>query len=258
MMRPTKRTIGLAWSVMAAWIGSGAPAAAQGWEGRGFLSVDGSYQASATEFASDATFTLYTEGGSLDTTYKIKAGPVINVRGGVRVWRNLALGAGVTQFNRTHTATVAARLPHPFFFGRLRDASGDAGDLTREETGVHLEVTWLVPLGDKLDLSVFGGPSYIQIKQDLVRQVTYSESYPYDTATFGGADRSSGTKANVGFNVGGDVTYLFTKRIGVGGFVRLTRASIQLQPVQIAPDTGTVDKVDAGGAQVGGGLRVRF
>lgn len=268
-MRRTKRTVAVACGVMASWLFYGTPAAAQSnsWDGRGFLSVDGGYQASTTDFASTGKFTLYAEDGSLNADYKVKAGPGVNVRGGARVWRNLALGVGVTRFSRTHSANVTARLPHPFYFGSscptsvptcVREVSGEVTGLTHEETAVHVEATWMIRLGDKVDVSAFGGPSYIQLKQDLVRQVSYTESYPYDTATFGGADKVSHTKAKVGFNVGADVAYMLTKRIGLGGSIRYTRVSLQLQPVQIAPDTGTVEKMDAGGAQAGGGLRVRF
>ena len=51
-----------------------------------------------------------------------------------------------------------------------------------------------------------------------------------------------------GFNVGADVGYYFTKNVGVGGIVRFSQTKV----------TFSLGEVDAGGAMVGGGLRLRF
>ena len=57
------------------------------------------------------------------------------------------------------------------------------------------------------------------------------------------------SRGKAGFNVGGDVAYMFQPHVGVGADVRFTRARIALT------DTATVT---AGGAHIGGGLRLRF
>jgi hypothetical protein len=57
-------------------------------------------------------------------------------------------------------------------------------------------------------------------------------------------------KTTVGINLGVDVTYLVTKRFGVGGLARYTWGSADLD--------GAADKLTVGGFQIGGGLRVRF
>jgi hypothetical protein len=57
-------------------------------------------------------------------------------------------------------------------------------------------------------------------------------------------------KTTVGINLGVDVTYLVTKRFGVGGLARYTWGSADL--------AGAADKLTVGGFQIGGGLRVRF
>ena len=92
----------------------------------------------------------------------------------------------------------------------------------------------------------------LDIKQSIATEVNYTEQFPYDAATFVGVDsrRISGTAT--GFNVGADVRWMFTRNIGVGGLVRFTRAKVDLEI-----DSRTV-QVDAGGAQVGAGLRLAF
>ena len=56
----------------------------------------------------------------LTTAEQVEGGLRAAGRGGVRVWRNLAVGVGFSRFNTGSEAVVAAALPHPFFFDRER------------------------------------------------------------------------------------------------------------------------------------------
>ena len=95
---------------------------------------------------------------------------------------------------------------------------------------------------------VFGGPSFFTVKQSVVTGITYDEDYPYDEATFSGADVETEEEQKTGFNVGADVGYYFTRNVGVGGIIRFSQTKV----------TFSLGEVDAGGAMVGGGLRFRF
>ena len=53
-----------------------------------------------------------------------------------------------------------------------------------------------------------------------------------------------------GFHLGVDVTYLVTKRFGVGGLLRYTHGSVSLE--------GASDALTVGGFQIGVGGRLRF
>ena len=94
----------------------------------------------------------------------------------------------------------------------------------------------------------FGGPSFFTVKQSVVTAVQRTEAYPYDEATFSGATVETEEESTNGFNVGADVAYYFTKNIGVGGIVRFSSATAAF----------SLGDVDAGGALVGGGVRLRF
>src|SRR5437867_12813996 len=96
----------------------------------GFVVVNGGYQLTTNDFADGATRRQNAEDGRLDTTYAVKAGPAIDVAGGARVWRQLAVGVGVTRFSTSTPATLKGTVPHPFFFNRLRAVSGDVDGLT--------------------------------------------------------------------------------------------------------------------------------
>ena len=221
---------------------------------RGFVTVNGGFQATATDFADNVVFTKFVEEGDLDAAYGLGAGALrYDVGGGVRVWRNLAVGVAVSSFRKDNDTTVTARVPHPFFFDRDRHVSGSQGDLGREETAVHVQAAWVAAVNEALEVTIFGGPTFFNVKQDLVTDVLFTQEYPFDTAAYAGTTVGRQSESTVGFNVGADVAYYFSGRIGVGWLARYSRATIDL-PSQ---DGGTV-AVDTGGFHTGGGLRLRF
>ena len=250
--RQMARMASMATMLSVAVLGSAVTAAAQ--QGaRGFVTLNGGYQATSMDFADNIVFTRFVEEGDIDADYGLGAGPLYDVGGAVRVWRNLALGVAVSVFTKDDDASVTARIPHPFFFDRDRRISGAQGDLRREETAVHVQAIWAVPVNQAFEIAVFGGPTFFNITQDLVTDVLFTNTYPYDTAAYTGTTTGRQSESTVGFNVGADVTFYFSGHVGVGVLARFSRATIDL-PSQ---DGGTV-AVDTGGFQTGGGLRLRF
>lgn len=222
---------------------------------RVYVSVNGGYQGTSTKFTNTVLFVENLESGSFEANYAVKSGPEFDVGFGVRLVGPLGVGLAVSRFTSTDTATVTAEIPHPFFFNMPRSVSGEGGGIRREETGVHVQALFIIPAAKRLKVTLFGGPSFFRVRQSLVSNVTYSETYPYDTATFEGVEtteKSSGAK-KVGLNAGVDGTVLLWSNVGVGGQVRFSRASIDLT----SPDGKTL-AVDVGGVQVGAGLRLRF
>jgi hypothetical protein len=228
--------------------GASAPARAQSaWTDRGFVNVSGFFQPSSS-FSNTVQPTDFAEPSVVDTTYKTGSVPGFEAEGGARLWRNLAIGVGVSWFSKDTAGAVSAQVPHPFFFNKPRAVSGDA-NLSRDETAVHLEALWMVPLAIRWQLALSGGPSWFSVHQDVVSDVAITQTYPYDSATFASATTVHRSASKAGFNAGADVTFLLRPRVGLGFGVMFSHASVPLD------DTLTVD---AGGAHVGGGLRVRF
>jgi opacity protein-like surface antigen len=230
------------------------PALAQTGESfRGFVSVNGGYQASSTDFRDSIAVTEFVEQGSVDSSYTVKGGPQLDIAGGARVWRSLGIGVGVTRFSKSGAASVAGKIPHPFFFNQARSVEGEAAGLKREELAVHIQAMAIVPGGERLSLAVFAGPSFFNIKQGIVQRLQYSQQYPYDTATFSGVDTDTPSESAIGFNAGADVGYFFARNVGIGGVIRFSRASADFTSID-----GETLGVDAGGVQAGAGLRLRF
>ena len=240
--------------------GLGVPALARAQSGagavvpfRGFVSVDGLFQATSNDFDTAVTFRANAEDGEFTTDYTLRNGPAFDVSGGAMVWRQLGVGVGVSRFSRDTPARLTAEVPHPFFFNRPREVSGGVGGLKREELAFHVQARGVFPLSPRLQLAVFGGPSFFKVKQGVVTAFDYDETYPYDTATFRSATTDEVDESVIGFHAGADVSYFFTQNVGVGGILRYAGASVDIT----APDGDTVD-VSVGGLQVGAGLRLRF
>ena len=222
-------------------------------EHRGFFSLNGVFQATTSDFADDASFTLFVEEGDFEANYNGGTGVAFDAAGGVRVWRNLAVGVGVSIFDTDSSTAVTASLPHPLHFDRHRQVDGTADGLMRRERGIHVQATWMMPVSDRLDLSIFGGPTFFTVDQDLVTEVMFEHTFPFDTASFTGTATSSQSESAVGFHVGIDVAFYLSANVGVGGVARFSRATVDFSSVG-----GSIVSTDAGGLQAGGGLRVRF
>jgi hypothetical protein len=214
---------------------------------RVIVSVNASYLAASRTFDDTRTFDLYAEQGSFTTDYEVEARVGVDAGAFVRVWRNLAVGGAFTTHKDDSELAVEASIPHPLLFNHPRHVEGTAPG-TREETAIHLQVAYVVPLSGKFQVVVFGGPSFFTVKQSVVTGITYDEDYPYDEATFSGADVEVEEEKKTGFNVGADVGYYFTPNVGVGGIIRFSQTKV----------TFSLGEVDAGGPMIGGGLRLRF
>ena len=249
--RQMTRMASMAAMISVSVLGAAVTVAAQ--DGRVFIDINGGLQATSSDFADNIVFTEFVEDGDLDATYGIDSGVIIDIGGGIRLPGNLGVGVGFSRFDTSNDASVDARIPHPFFFDRYRSIAGSATGLTRTETAVHIQLRWFAPAPDLIDLSLFGGPTFFNLTQGLVTAVGFSQSYPFDEASFAEASSAQQSKSAVGYHVGADVGFFFSSNVGIGALLRFSRASVDL----VSEDGGTVS-IDTGGFHAGGGLRLRF
>jgi hypothetical protein len=248
-MMPSRR----ATCCLAVILSAAAPAAAQTWPERVHISVNGAFQAATNDFSDRFEFERNLETGSTDVDYPVQGGFLFDAGVGYRLVKNLGVGVSVSHFTRSDAAQTTSSVPHPFFFDQPRQVMGDAADMARAETTVHVQAMYLWNPAGPLRLILSGGPSFFSVTQDLVTEVTVNETFPFDTAEFGSAQRREESGSAPGFNVGADVLWMLSRQLGVGGLVRFARASIDLN----APGNRTIS-VDAGGVYVGGGIRLLF
>jgi len=217
------------------------------------IGVSGGGQQTAEDVSDHFSFPKNVETETIDVTYPKQPWGLIDLAAGFRVWKNLGVGVAVTVASGKGKADVTASVPHPFLFNQPRIISGTEEDIAHSETGVHLQLQYLVPATGRLHFVLEGGPSWFNVDHEVVTDVTVTESYPYDTAAFGGAVTKTTKASAAGFNAGVDVTWMFLESVGVGGIVRYTRADIDLKAVE-----GRSLSMKAGGLQGGAGIRVVF
>jgi hypothetical protein len=218
------------------------------------ISANAGVQPSSIAITSSTTTPVYAENETVTTAYNVGSGVFFDGGALIRVGGGLHAGVAVSSFMKQNDGDIASTIPHPFFYNTPRAVSGVAGGLERSEVVTHVQAAYVIQLGRSIDIAVSAGPSWFHVSQDLVTGITFAERYPYDVVTFTAASTASTTADSVGINAGVDVGVKLSKNIGLGGLVRYSHTSVEF------PLSGalTSPKSDAGGFQVGGGLRLYF
>jgi hypothetical protein len=224
------------------------------WLDRGYFAANGIYEGGASAITQTQSWASFAETAAVTVENPAVNAGGVDVGGAFRVWRNLAVGAAVTVVSRSGDATVSGSMPNPLYLNRPIALDGGFGT-SNSQVGFHLQVGWVVPMPPKMQLMVFGGPSIFQVKQTIVQAqgIGLSAGYPFESGAISTANTTEASETAIGFGAGADVSYFFSRTVGVGGIVRYAKASVSF-PVTGQPSVET----DAGGFQVGAGLRVRF
>jgi len=233
------------------------PAFAQAlpWEGKGFVNVNFGMQVkSASLVTTNETFKIYDEPGKLTAAQTIDGrAPYIDFGGGLRVFGNIGVGFSYSRLSTEGSALVGAEIPSPLVYDQPRTATSALTGAEHVEKSFHFQAIWMLPVSDKLDVVVSGGPTLFQLTQGTVTTPTFAEvGPPYNTVNLK-ASMVIATGSQIGFNVGADLTYRFANNVGVGAMVRYAAATVGL-----TPEGGPALDVKVGGFQLGGGLRLRF
>jgi len=218
------------------------------------ISINAGLQPLSTTFDGSTSKPLNLETAIIDTTYRVNR--AIWFDGGVSftMRKDFGVGIAVSSFSKETETTVNATIPHPFFFQTPRAITGTPGGLMRDELVAHVQAVYVIGPIDRLEIAVEGGPSFFRVTHDVVSDVSFSEAYPYDSASFTAAASQRITRYKTGFNVGIDVGVRMGRSVGFGGLVRFSRASVDFP----LPNENHTVTADAGGLQAGAGLRLYF
>ena len=244
-------------AVVVAMLAFGPGAAfAQTDEPRFMLSLNGAFEPGDEEFTDDGPFTLYDEAGRITVSGRSSTGALLDLGVHARVTGRFTLGISGHRGASADEATVSGQAPHPIFFNRPRSFSATVPETKRIEQALHFSAGALIPLGEKLDVHVYGGPSQFRFSQQVVGEVVVTEA--------GGAFTSVNVTPTIvarkrntwGGHIGADLSYPVAQ-IGngtfrLGAFIRYAQASSEFEVVSNTVST------KVGGVQMGGGIRVRF
>jgi hypothetical protein len=244
--------------VCGVFVGTSRQASAQGapWSDRGYINVGWGVESGSSAMTDAKTSTIYEETATINSAATFTSGSLFDVGAGIRVWRNLTIGGGYHQEQNDTDGQLTGAIPSPIFFNRPRTLNETVAGLNRKEQATHLMLGWVFPFGSKFDVILTGGPSFFRVEQDVVSDVTIGEQGGAFTTVLAQPTITPRKKSQTGYNVGADATYIVWQndsvRLGAGGFVRFTAASVDLQMLSSEQPT------DVGGVQFGFGARLRF
>ncbi len=216
------------------------------WTGHGFVNVSGGMQFGNQTATANFTFPLYDETATVTTTRTVKGGLLLDVTGGVHISGQWGIGFSFYTRSSNGSGAVSSSLPDPLAFDSPRLVNGTIAKMTHKEVWLAPLFVYVMPLSDKLDVTLLIGPALAKLTHDLPTDATVTEpaSGPQVAVTV-----TSLKKSYLTFEVAGDVRYALTESLGVGGFVRFGQTPAHL--------SSTI-KLTLGGVQVGGGVRLRF
>lgn len=239
--------------------GASRDAAAQtrAWDDRVYLNIGFGVESGTSALTDTRTFRIYDESGTVTSSSTWTSGSLFDAGLGFRVWKNMSVGVSYHQEQNTADIVLKGSVPHPVFFNQPRsfEVTTGEGDF-RKEKAVHLQVGWMMPFGDKLDVLVFGGPSWFRLEQPAVGEIRIADqTSPFLQVTVN-PEVEIRKKSPVGFNAGADATYIVwsndSVRLGAGVFVRYALAKANVLLLE------TEQSTDVGGLQIGFGGRLRF
>lgn len=245
--------------VCGVFAGTAGQAAAQGapWSDRGYINVGWGVESGSSAMKDTKTTSIYDEPATVTSSSDFTSGSLFDVGVGLRIWKNLTVGAAYHQEQNDTDGTLTGSIPSPVFFNRPRTLTQTVPGLNRKEQATHVVLGWVIPFSTKLDVMVFGGPSFFRLEQDAVSNYTpLAEDGGAFTKVTATPTITTRRKSQTGYNAGVDATYIVwsndSVRIGAGGFVRMTQAKTEVEMLSTSQPT------DVGGVQFGFGARIRF
>ena len=239
--------------VCAALLAGAQPAFAQGgWTGNARASVSLGTQLDTVRLSESITLEKYVEATPVTAELPKKSLTFFDGGAAVRLVGSLGVGIAISYLTDTDVADVQAAIPHPFFFKQPRRISGQVANVLHKELATHINAVYVIA-SRRIDLTLSGGASLFSVEKDFVTDVAFTETYPYDTATFANATLTRATASKTGYNAGADVTWKLADTWGIGGLLRYSRADVPFTAGGL-----NVGTVEAGGLQAGAGLRLIF
>jgi hypothetical protein len=215
---------------------------------RAFVAVSGGFQMVSRSVTETGAFTLYDEPGSFTGARKISNGAIFDIGVGAHVTGSISVGVAYSRFTKPADVPFTVVAPHPLFFNQPRTATLNVTGLGHTEDAIHLQVFYQLLSSGRYEASVFAGPSFFMVKQDMVTSVTATETGSPFTAVNLNATFGTEKKNAIGANAGLGINYRLSGSLGAGFFVRYTMATAKMPSASVR----------AGGPQVGASLRYGF
>ena len=180
--------------------------------------------------------------------------PALTVDVGVsgRVWRQVGITVGFMMFQADARTAIAGSVPSPLFYNRPRTVVKER-TMRHEYREQYVAAAWLIPITARSRLTVAGGPSLFVIERSFITDVGIVEGIaPYREVTIGRLPAEVGRGKGLGAHGSVDLTYLLTRRVGVGATIRGSAGTVVVSAGAIS------EAVRVGGLTLTAGLRIGF
>jgi hypothetical protein len=216
------------------------------------IGVGGGMQVSSGDFTQQIAFPLFGESARVTGDVKVGHVPHASLGVGVRLRNRLGVGLAVTSARHAGRQAAQFSLPDPFLFGQPHTATTETGS-KRSILEVQLRAMLLLSHRPPWQITVFGGPTFTQLRQELATdRVRYDFQYPFTTLTLSPVSSGTSKGDRLGGHAGVSIARRWTRRVWLEGDVVGSVSTVELdagdQPV----------RVQAGGVRAGGGLRFVF
>ena len=178
---------------------------------------------------------------------ELETGRAAQFNMGVRLVSHLGVGVRVASVNHESTTQFTVDKPALAIVNST---------LKRRHRTIDLSAVYFVPASDVWTVRIFGGPSFYKINEEndfLGPHLEFEDGF-WDVRVLPIEEWA------VGFHLGGDVAYFFTRHLGVGGGVSIGDGGVEVVNQFEPGRPPMIQKVelDAGNVLFGGGLRFRF
>jgi hypothetical protein len=209
-----------------------------------FVSFDVGAQIQSREFVTRNETSINNEVAVIDGNQTVGSGLLLNFNAGYHMSDRWGFSIGLWSGLGKGDAAFVGSIPDPLFFGRFTTVSSTGTDLAQRLSGLDLQFFWTIPVGEKMELSIVGGPSLLYVQQQIAT-FNLDPATGLATATFLEESEFSPLAGNV----------------GVIGRYRLTAtysAQLLLRYVGGQVDLPSSENLTVGGFQVAGGLQLSF
>lgn len=211
------------------------------------------YNMDLSEYTKSASWSeeIYYENAQYNINDNFRKGNSFDICFGYEFSSSIGVELGIDVCSRKILADYSASIPHPLLFNSPRDDQKE-GNYKLKENAIYLNFVCSFPF-DKFSLDVFGGPAYFLSNMELIKEIQFSEYYPYDTVNIS-ASFENMKKNTFGFNVGANFNYHLAVGFGIFLSAQYFSSSADFKPTSDIPAL----KVFLGGFKTGIGLKILF
>lgn len=158
--------------------------------------------------------------GVHEISHRLRGGAARDASAGIRLVGNLSAGVALSRWATTSDLSVAI---HDHYSSHFLDTGQQRFD--HGQVAYHFPVAWTVPVTDRFDIAILGGPSRFRVTHSPVTSI---EAVGVDA--FGDPDVLVSTRATretgSGYHYGFDLTVRWNEWVGVGLLIRSTHGSL--------------------------------